>query len=257
MPTPTSTGLHLSPPTPSLGRRLWAAWCVFWSAFFTITMSPLLVAHSAIKPTALTLRSWMRPWGRFILGMWGIRVRVEQRAPLPDSAVVFVSNHVNSLDIPIAMLGFPRPFLYVARREIRDWPVVGWVLEKSACLFIHRNNPRQSVVDLRRVVDRLRGGDSILLYPEGGRSHGHRLAPFMRGPFVTAIEAGVPIVPVTLVGHAGLLSRDMRLARPGETRFILGAPIPTDGLTRADASDLMERVRGIIEAELAAFGPVE
>ena len=49
----------------------------------------------------------------------------------------------------------------------------------------------------------------------------------------------------------------MRLARPGETRFILGEPISTDGLTRADASDLMERVRVIIEAELAAFGPVE
>ena len=196
------------------------------------------------------------PLGTVPAGDVGIRVRVEQRAPLPDGAVVFVSNHVNSLDIPVAMIGFPRSFLYVARREIRGWPVVGWVLEKSACLFIDRENPRQSVLDLRRVVERLKAGDSILLYPEGGRSHEHGLKPFMRGPFVTAIEAGVPIVPVTLVGHAGLASRDMRLARPGETRFILGAPIPTEGLTRADAADLRDRVCEVIEGELAAFGPV-
>ena len=245
--------LHLDPPPPSPGRRLWFGWSVFWAAFFTVTMSPGVVVHSALRPTARTLRAWMRPWARAILTMLGMRVRVERRAPLPDGPVVFVSNHVNALDIPAAMIGLPRPFLYVARHEIRSWPVVGWVLEKTACLFIHRGNPRQSVADLKRVAERIRGGDSVLLYPEGGRSHGHRLAPFMRGPFLLAIESGVPVVPVTLVGHAGLFSKARKAARPGETRFVLGAPIPTDGLRRADAADLLDRVRAVIAGELAAY----
>lgn len=254
MPASSSPRLFLDPPSPSLGHRLWFGWSVFWAAFFTLTMSPGVVLHSAVHPTARTLRAWMRPWARVILSFFGMRVRVEQRAPMPDGPVVFVSNHINSLDIPAAMVGLPRPFLYVARHEIREWPVVGWVLDKTACLFIHRGNPRKSLADLKRVAERIRGGDSVLLYPEGGRSHAHGLKPFMRGPFLLAIESGVPIVPVTVVGHAGLFSRDLRTARPGESRFVLGAPIPTEGLSRREATDLQERVRGVIAGELAAHG---
>ncbi len=256
MPTPDRPHLFVDPPPPSPAHRLWFGWVLAWATFFTVTMSPAVVLHSAFRPTARTLRLWMRPWARFILTLWGVRVRVETRAPVPDGPVVFASNHVNSLDIPVAMLGLPRPFLYVARHEIRAWPMVGWVLEKTACLFIDRSNARRSVADLRRVADRIRGGDSVLLYPEGGRSHGHALHPFMRGPFVLAIEAGVPVVPVTVVGHAGLLSVVGKLARPGETRFVLGEPIPTAGLTRADAADLQEQVRAAIASELETYGRV-
>lgn len=254
MPTATSPALHLDPPPPSLGRRLWFGWTIFWASFFTVTMSPGVVVHSMFAPTAETLRAWMRPWARVILGFVGMRVRVEARAPLPEGPVVFVANHVNSLDIPAAMVGLPRPFLYVARHEIRTWPVVGWVLDKTACLFIDRSNARASVRDLRRVAERIQGGDSVLLFPEGGRSHAHGLQPFMRGPFVLAIEAGVPVVPVTLVGHAGVFSKRLKTARPGETRFVLGEPIPTEGLSRGDAAELQERVRAVLDRELAAHG---
>jgi 1-acyl-sn-glycerol-3-phosphate acyltransferase len=254
VPPAPSPPLYLDPPPPSLGRRVWFAWTLFWASFFTVTMSPGVVVHSMFAPTARTLRAWMRPWARVILAFVGMRVRVEERASLPDGPVVFVSNHVNSLDIPAAMVGLPRPFLYVARHEIRGWPVVGWVLEKTACLFIDRSNARASVRDLRRVAERIQGGDSVLLYPEGGRSHAHELRPFMRGPFVLAIEAGVPVVPVTLIGHAGVFSKRLRTARPGETRFVIGEPIPTAGLSRGDAADLQERVRAVLARELAAQG---
>ena len=247
--------VRVEPPPPSLAGRLWFGWTVAWGLFFTATMSPGVVAHSAVRPTARTLKAWMRPWARAILGMARMRVRVEARAPLPDGPVVFVSNHVNALDIPAAMVGLPRPFLYVARHELRSWPFVGWVLEKTACLFIERDNPRRALASLRRAGERIRGGDSVLLFPEGGRSHAHGLMPFMRGPFLLAVEAGVPVVPVTLVGHAGVFSKDRRAARPGETRFVLGAPIETAGLERADAAALRAQVRAVIEAELGVYGP--
>ena len=252
--SPHPLSLRLTPPPPSPASRAWFGWLALSGAFFTATMSPLLVLHSGARPTARVLRGWMRPWGRAILASAGIRVRVEQRAPLPPGPVVFASNHVNLLDVPVTMAVLPRDFLFVARRELRAWPVVGWVLEKTACLFIARDNPRQSVADLRQAAARIRGGDSVLLYPEGGRSYSHALAPFMRGPFVLAIEAGVPVVPLTVVGHAGLLSLRDRTARPGETRFVIGAPVETAGLTRADAAGLQARVRAAIEAELVTFG---
>ena len=247
-------GVRVAPPAPSLAARAWFVWAAACGVFFTATMSPLLVLHSAFRPTARTLRLWMRPWGRFILAASGVRVAAEHRAPLPDGPVVFAANHVNLFDVPVAMAALPRPFLFVARRELRAWPMIGWVLEKTACLFIARDNPRQSVVDLRAAADRIRGGDSVLLYPEGGRSYGHAMLPFMRGPFVLAIEAGVPVVPVTVVGNSGVLSAERRAARPGATRLIVGAPVETAGLARADAAGLQDRVRAAIQAELDAYG---
>lgn len=246
-------GLRTQPPAPTLAHRVWYGWSVTWGILVTVVLSPLLVLHSVFQPTARTLRTWMRPWGRAVLPMCGVRVEVEQSAPLPEGPVVFVSNHVNLLDIPVATATMPRPFLFVARHELRAWPLVGWVLDKTACLFIARDNPRQAVADLRAVTDRIRGGESVLLYPEGGRSHSHTMQPFMRGPFVVAIEAGVPIVPVTVVGHAGILDKRIRVARPGRTRFIIGEPIPTADLTRADASALSDQVRAVLQAELARF----
>ena len=244
---------RLEPPAASLGARLWFVWSVAWGALFTVVLSPPLVLHSAFRPTARTLIAWMRPWGRLVLALAGVRVEVERRAPLPPGPVVFVSNHVNLIDIPVATAVLPRPFLFVARHELRDWPLVGWVLDKTACLFIARDNPRQAVADLRAVTDRVRAGESVLLYPEGGRSYGHEMLPFMRGPFVLAIEAGAPVVPVTSVGHAGVFDKDRKVVRAGRTRLVIGHPIPTDGLRRSDAAGLSDQVRLVLNAELDRY----
>jgi len=246
--------VRTTPPAPTVAHRLWYGWTLFWVAFFTLLLSPGVVFQSAFLPTARTLRTWMAPWAHGILTMIGIRVRVERRAPLPDGPVVFVANHVNTLDIPAVMAGVDRPFLYVARHELRKWPVVGWVLEKTACIFIERDNPRKALVSLQRAGERIRSGESVMLFPEGGRSHRHGLNPFMRGPFLLAVEAGVPVVPITMIGNVGVFGRDEKAARPGITRLVVGAPIATDALSRGDAAALLQRVREVMEAELAVYG---
>ncbi len=248
------SAVRVEPPSPSLVHRLWFGWAVFWGVVFSLMLSPGVVAQSALQPTARTLRTWMRPWGRAILTFAGIRLRVVERAPLPEGPVVFVANHQNMVDIPATVAGLPRPFLYVARHELRDWPIVGWVLEKSACLFIARDNPRQALASLKRAGERIRGGESVLLFPEGGRSYHHRTELFMRGPFLLAVEAGVPLVPITLAGHVGVIDERAHVARPGEIALVIGEPISTEGLGRADAAGLGKRVRAVIEGELERFG---
>ena len=247
-------GVRVEPPPPSLVGRLRFGWLLGCVAFFSTTMSPGVVLQSAVRPTAQTFRTWLRPWARAIFACSGIRLRVVERAPLPDGPVVFVANHQNAVDIPATSAGVPRPFLYVARHELRTWPIVGWVLDKTACIFIRRDNPREALKSLRVAADRVRGGESVLLFPEGGRSHGHGLAPFMRGPFLLAVEAGVPVVPVALVGHTGVVDEKGKSARSGEIHLVVGAPILTDGLRRADAADLGARVRAALEAEMSRYG---
>lgn len=254
MPALSASRVRVDPPEPSLGHRLWFAWTALWAGIFSVALSPGVVIQSAFRPTARTFRTWMRPWARAIFALARVRSRVEVRGALPDGPVVFVANHQSALDIPATAAGLPRPFLYVARNELRAWPIVGWVLEKSACLFIARDNPRKALESLKRAGERIRGGESVLLFPEGGRSYHHGMSAFMRGPFLLAIEAGVPVVPVALVGHVGVLHEKARVARPGEICLVVGDPIPTAGLGRADAAALGARVRAAIEAELDRFG---
>ena len=248
------TAVRTDPPRPTVASRVWFAWTLVCLAVACCVLSPLLVAHSAFRPTAATFVTWMRPWSRSILLLIRVRPRLVVRAPLPEGPVVFVANHQNSVDILATSARLPRAFVYVARHELRSWPIIGWVLEHTACVFIDRSHPRRAVETLRAAGARIRGGDSVLLFPEGGRSYTHHTQPFMRGAFMLALEAGVPVVPVALVGHVGVVSEALRAARPGETRIVLGEAIPTAGMTRADLGALSERVRAVIEAELSEVG---
>ena len=252
--TGRARAVRTDPPPPTVAARAWFGWLAACAGVLSAALSPGLVLQSAARPTARTFETWMRPWARAILACAGIRLRVVERVPLPDGPVVFVANHQNALDIPATSAGLPRPFLFVARHELRAWPIVGWVLEKSACIFIRRDNPREALKSLAAAADRVRAGESVLLFPEGGRSHGHGMAPFMRGPFLLAVEAGVPVVPVALVGHTGVVDETAKAARPGEIHLVLGEPIPTHDLHRGDAADLGERVRHAIEDELSRYG---
>lgn len=244
----------VDPPQASARTRARFAWNAVTGVGFSLLFSPLLVLHSAFRPTAETFVLWMRPWARCLLWAWGLRLQVDARAPLPDGPVVFASNHQNMVDIVATSAALPRPFLFVARHELRAWPIIGWVLEKTACLFIDRSHPRKSLVSLRAAAERVLGGESILLFPEGGRSYRHHTEEFMRGAFLVAIEAGVPVVPLALVGHSGVMDERAHLARAGEIRLVMGVPIPTAGLTRADSGALAEQVRAAVEAELSRFG---
>ena len=247
-------GVHVEPLKPTWAARARFAWVAVVVAATCSLFSPGLVLHSAFRPTARTFVRWMRPWSRTTLFLIGVRSRLVVRAPLPAGPVVFVANHQNALDILTTSARLPRPFVYVARHELRAWPIVGWVLANTACVFIDRSNARRAIETLRAAGERIRGGESVLLFPEGGRSFSHMPEPFMRGSFMLALEAGVPIVPVTLVGNAGALDEQAHLARTGETRVILGEAVATAGLTRADSAALSAQIQASIEAELAAFG---
>ncbi|MEM1057413.1 MAG: lysophospholipid acyltransferase family protein [Bacteroidota bacterium] len=262
MPTTSAAPAETSRPAnvrttvePTLGTRLFFWWGIAVTGFFTATMSPAVVIHSAIRPGARTFRAWIRPWARLILGGMGVRLHIEERAPVPEP-VVFAVNHQNSLDIPALSASLPVPFVFAAKTDLRSWPFVGWVLERTACLFIDRSGPKKALQSLQEAAARIRDGASVVLFPEGGRSWRHGLLPFMRGPFVLAIEAGVPVVPVALVGNTGVMDEPEFRARPGAVRVVFGEPIPTEGLTRRDALSLQRQVQGWIEAELERAGPL-
>lgn len=163
---------------------------------------------------------------------------------------VFVSNHQTGLDIWTHLLGLPHPFGFVAKAELRRIPFIGTALRFSASLFVDRSTPRKAVASIHEAAERIRGGNSVLIYPEGRRTWSPKINELLKGAFQLAVQAGVPVVPTVLINAYELYDERFKVSKPGVVRLVIGSPIETEGLSRSDIPDLMARVREFMEAEL-------
>ena len=146
------------------------------------------------------------------------------------------------------MIGYlPALLRIAAKREVLRIAFLGWHMRRAGHISINRGSTQEAVETLRRAAREIRPGISVFLYPEGTRSRDGSLQPFKKGGFKFALQTGLPVVPVTIVGTRRALPRDSFVFRPGHADLYLDAPIPTAGLTDADLPALMSTVRKAME----------
>lgn len=136
----------------------------------------------------------VRVWCRGLVRLFGFRIRVFGE-PLPGP-VLFVANHISWLDI--VLLDSARPVSFVAKAEIGHWPLIGWLAARSRTIFHRRGNTDSLQAVMTRVVERLREGEPVGVFPEGGSGRGGRVGTFHARIFQTALDAAVPVQPVAL-----------------------------------------------------------
>lgn len=243
-----------SGPPLTLWTRALCLWFWVWVVIVMIPMSIVQLVTHRFNPTARNFKRNASLWGKLILrGGAGIRVRVTERARLdPAKPYVFVANHQNSLDIMALTEALPYPFGFVAKAELANVPFLGLAIRHSASVFLDRSDPRRSVESLKAAGERIRSGNSVLVFPEGSRSHAPRLLPLKKGAFAVAVEAGVPLVPVTILGSSSLMNEKRLAVRPGELNIVVGAPISMEGKHRRDIPEIMAAVEAAMNAELEA-----
>jgi 1-acyl-sn-glycerol-3-phosphate acyltransferase len=172
-----------------------------------------------------------------------IRVRGEGVEQLDRQAnYVFVSNHGSFLDIPALLSAIPLQFRFFAKASLYKIPFLGWHLRWAGHLPVDRSNARASLKSMtegaRIIAER---GISVLLFPEGGRSL-EGLREFKEGAAYIAIKAGVPLVPVAIVGMRELLPMGSGHIRSGRVTVRVGTPIPTAGLKLDARGELTARL---------------
>jgi 1-acyl-sn-glycerol-3-phosphate acyltransferase len=188
-----------------------------------------------------------RAWGGMLMAVSFIRVRVEGLEKLdPRANYVFVSNHSSFLDIPAILSRLPYQFRFFAKKSLYKIPFLGWHLRWAGHLPVDRGNARASLKSMSEGAKRVaQARISMLIFPEGGRSKPEQgLREFKEGAVYIAIKAGVPVVPVALVGLRDLLPMGSAHIRSGKVALRIGDPIPTAGLPVSAHEALTRRLHG-------------
>ena len=191
--------LAATPPRERLRflRYAWRAPLLFVHVLLAL---PLALLVASPLPGIAFRNSLIRWWSGRVMRIFGFRI-ARFGTPLPG-AVLYVANHISWLDI-VLMLS-QRAVSFVAKSEIDRWPLVGWLASCAGTLFHRRGNTASLNQVMARVVERLRGGVPVGVFPEGGSGHGQRVGTFHARIFQTALDANVPVQPVALrYGNGG------------------------------------------------------
>ena len=182
-------------------RTLWRSAGVIALLFIGLAMALLVTLDFPERLDRLKLAGW---WHRRLLALLGLRVRVSGTPVV--GAHLSVANHVSWLDIPL--MGAVEPLRFVAKSEIRQWPLAGWLATAAGSFYIRRGKGGSRPV-LDRLSVYLRNGGAVVLFPEGTTTDGHQVLPFHARLFAAAIEARCPVQPVALRYHANGDGRDI------------------------------------------------
>jgi 1-acyl-sn-glycerol-3-phosphate acyltransferase len=210
---------------------------------YTVVMGSLSLLLSLADRGGRKQHWCARTWCRMIARTACARVRVYGAEHIrPDTSYVFLSTHQSYMDIP-AMLGYlPAQLRIAAKKSLFRIPFMGWHLTRAGHIPIDRGSTQNAVASMQRAADYLRDGVCAFVFPEGTRSRDGRLHRFKKGGFKLAVQARVPIIPVTIIGSRQVLPPDEMIFRPGPVDMYLDAPIPTAGLADDDLEPLMQTV---------------
>jgi len=224
----------------------WGLWFHIWLGLLTLWAGSLVIFWSYIGKANPMVHRSCQWWGRNLLRIAHIPVQVEGLEHLsPGQAYVFAANHRSNFDIFALISVLPGRFVWVAKKSLFGIPVLGQALTRMGSISVDRENLRSAVQSLDRATAMVKGGVSMIIFPEGTRSASRELLPFKKGVFVMALKAGQPIVPVSISGTRFIQPRETIRVRPGPVKVVISPPIAT---TSQRKEDLMEAVRQAIDA---------
>ncbi len=207
----------------SIAAGLWA-----WLLFALIGTVGAACAFAPLEVP--TRRRAARALARIGLALAGVRAGIEGDERLPAAgAFVLAANHASYVDVIVLTAALPPRFAYVAKGEYRRQWLMRRLLESLGTRFVERFDAARGVEDTRDLLDAVRSGQPIAMFPEGTFRAERGLLPFRMGAFVVAGEANVVLVPVALIGTRDVLRDGCWLPRPGRVVIRVGAPIAPAG----------------------------
>lgn len=175
-----------------------------------------------------------------VIKITGADVTVTGAENVPvNEAVLYVGNHQGNMDIPLLYLTAPQKMSFVAKKEMVKLPIFGFLMKQRQCVFMDRENVRESIKSINEAIDNLKQGFSIAIFPEGTRSKGSEMGEFKVGSLRIALKAGVKVIPVSLSGSYKLMEETGKIT-PAKVSIHYGKPI--DSKDFKDTNGLAQKV---------------
>jgi len=189
---------------------------------------------------------WCAAAGVKLTGVRSQAVGLEKLSP--NRRYIFMANHVSNIDPPLLLPLIPGRTAVMVKKELFDYPILGRAMRLGSFIPVDRGNRDAGIAAVREARKVIDLGISMTIFPEGKRSFDGKLLPFKRGPFYLAMECGLSIVPVTIVGTQQAMPKGRFAVKPGIVTVTFHDPI--DPRQFADRDALMQAVRGSIDAGL-------
>jgi 1-acyl-sn-glycerol-3-phosphate acyltransferase len=227
-----------------------AALAVVFLVFYILLVGTLFVLHAMATGSVETLYRAGVGGAKFALRIAGVRVRAEGVEQIPFGVCLFVANHASNLDPPAVVGAIPRRVALLAKREVFRVPILATALRMASFIPVDRSNREAAISSVEEATGHLKGGVSYLIFPEGTRSPDGRLRAFKKGTFVMAIKAGVPVVPVAVIGAQRLMQKGSAAVRAGEVVVRFLPPVDAGAYWPEEKEALIARVHAAIAAAL-------
>jgi 1-acyl-sn-glycerol-3-phosphate acyltransferase len=226
-------------------------WLIF-APFFVLTT--LFLGSAAVVLTMFLPSRWVSLicgtfWSRLNAWLTPMAVNVTGRENIdPQQSYVVVANHQSLYDIFVLYGFLGIDFKWVIKQEMRSVPGLGIGCARLGHIFVDRSNRKAALASINAARSKISNGTSVVFFPEGTRSRDGALCTFKKGAFRFALDLGLPILPVTIIGTPEILPPDSVDLLPGKARLIIDKPILVDDLDGKDIPRLMEQVRSVFES---------
>ena len=226
-------------------------WLAVVAIAVTIPCAFITLVLATVSPVSPWIEPVIRFWARRIVGAAGIELRAENLETIErGQRYILVANHHSYLDIPCLFAVVPQTIRFMAKVSLFKIPLFGWALTRNGFIPIDRKNRRTAVKSFDLAAERIRRGNTIVIFPEEGRSRERAMRPFQRGAFLLALKSEQPIVPIAIDGTYDVLPATRWRVTPGPVTIRVGTPLATAGATLRDKERLANEARAQIEAML-------
>lgn len=216
------------------------AFATVFTITYTLAMSEKAILASALRGTDEVVRDVAYEWAKNLCERCGVRVRAEGVDSVDWSRpMVLAANHQSLADVPCIMTAMGRSFGFLTKKELFRVPAFGAAMHRLGCVSIDRRNAKNARSSIAEAAERVRGGATIVVFPEGTRSADGKLQPFKKGSFHLVQAARVPMLPLGITGTNRILSKNGVLIREGDVLVRVGKPIECDD----DSAGARDRLR--------------
>ena len=226
-------------------------WLAIVALAVTIPLATATMLVAAFRSTSPLIDRIIRLWAKSLVRAAGVELRTENVETIePHQRYILVGNHYSYLDIPCIFAAIPQPIRFMAKISLFKIPIFGWSIARAGFIPIDRKNRRTAVKSFDLAADRIRKGNTIVIFPEEGRSREKQMRPFQRGAFLLALKSEQPIVPIAVDGTYEVFPATRWRVTPGVVTVRVGKPLPTAGLTLRDKDRLLSESREQIQSML-------